>query len=117
MSFKVKVYLSNLSKSVTYAATEITKDLTPNLNKVYTDNEASMKKVFEDIKKMKPTLDNIKSAQEKYIFKPVNYLIDNLKEDIKTGQFYGHEVRADSFMDIGVMLAFLLGEVAESDEI
>ena len=83
MSFKVKDYLSNLSKSVTYAATEITKDLTPNLNKVYTDNEASMKKVFEDIKKMKPTLDNIKSAQEKYIFKPVNYLIDNLKEDIK----------------------------------
>ena len=117
MSFKVKDYLSNLSKSVTYAATEITKDLTPNLNKVYTDNEASMKKVFEDIKKMKPTLDNIKSAQEKYIFKPVNYLIDNLKEDIKTGQFYGHESRADSYMDIGEMLASLLGDMDESDEI
>ena len=117
MSFKVKDYLSNLSKSVTYAATEITKDLTPNLNKVYTDNEASMKKVFEDIKKMKPTLDNIKSAQEKYIFKPVNYLIDNLKEDIKTGQFYGHESRADSYMDIGEMLASLLGDMDDSDEI
>lgn len=117
MSFKVKDYLSNLSKSVTYAATEITKDLTPNLNKVYTDNEASMKKVFEDIKKMKPTLDNIKSAQEKYIFKPVNYLIDNLKEDIKTGQFYGHESRADSYMDIGEMLASLLGDMDDSDDI
>ena len=117
MSLKVKDYLSNLSKSVTYAATEITKDLTPNLNKVYADNEVAMKKVFADIKKMKPTLDNIKSAQEKYIFKPVNYLIDNLKEDIKTGQFYGHESRADSYMDLGEMLESLLGDMDDADNV
>ena len=85
-------YLKNVSKSMSYAAADISKDLMPNVGEFTSANKEFLKTTYATLKNPRSTLKKSVSAiQNSKIYQALDYGIKNTFEDLRTGNFYNME--------------------------
>ena len=105
---KVTSYLKNVGKSITYATVKLgTKTLIPEVSEFTKTNDELFKAVYATVAHPKKSVrygtNFVKRSQ---IYKDINTGIDNVFEDIKTGNFY-NKTRSDASVEAtGTALAF-----------
>ena len=88
-------YLRRLGKSIAMASVETLKDQMPVTAKLFEDNKEEAVKSFKDVTDFRAHYIQLKNITDTFITKPVNLTINNLKKDIKTGNFYNENGSVD----------------------
>ena len=85
-------YLKNVSKSMSYAAADIGKDLMPNVGEFTNSNKDFLKATYATLKNPKATLrKSVSIIQNSKIYQALDYGVKNTFEDLRTGNFYNME--------------------------
>ena len=85
-------YLKNVTKSMSYAAADISKDLMPNVGEFTSANKEFLKTTYATLKNPKSALKKSVSAiQSSKIYQALDYGVKNTFEDLRTGNFYNME--------------------------
>ena len=85
-------YLKNVTKSMSYAAADISKDLMPNVGEFTSANKEFLKTTYATLKNPKSALKKSVSAiQNSKIYQALDYGVKNTFEDLRTGNFYNME--------------------------
>ena len=85
-------YLKNVTKSMSYAAADISKDLMPNVGEFTSANKEFLKTTYATLKNPRSTLKKSVSAiQNSKIYQALDYGVKNTFEDLRTGNFYNME--------------------------
>ena len=88
-------YLRRLGKSIAMASVETLKDQMPVTAKLFEDNKEEAAKTFKDVTDFRAHSIQLKNITDTFITKPVNLAINNLKKDLKTGDFYNDNGTVD----------------------
>lgn len=89
---KVTEYIKNVGKSVGYAAIDTIKAPTSNINEFLDTNEDIFKTVYSATKNYKQTMKKVeRSIRNSKVYEAVDFGLKNIKEDLRTGQFYNKE--------------------------
>ena len=88
-------YLRRLGKSIAMASVETLKDQMPVTAKLFEDNKEEAVKTFKDVTDFRAHSIQLKNITDTFITKPVNLAINNLKKDLKTGDFYNDNGTVD----------------------
>ena len=89
---KVTEYIKNVGKSVGYAAIDVAKTPTTNINDFLDTNEELFKTVYSATKNYKQTLKNVeKGIKNSKVYEAVDFGLKNIKNDLRTGEFYNKE--------------------------
>ena len=98
---KVTSYFKNVNKSIAYASVDIaTSKLIPEVRDFVDTNQELFKATYSAIRHTRKSIRyGKKMAQQSQIYKDINIGIDNIFEDIKTGNFY-NKSRAQASMDL-----------------
>lgn len=119
-------YLRRVAEPVPFLFTKVIKNQMPITSQMIDKNTDTAKSLYNSIVKEKVIQKKISSDLDRFVFKPVNKLIENVKNDLKTGQFYHPEREDDMDMDSimgmlgdlgidGDMMSMLNGEDNEFD--
>lgn len=100
-------YIKRVGKSITYAASELLREQMPVTTSFISTGSEAVKEIVQDMPGVKEISEKVTQLQDEYIFKPANKLVEHLKEDIRTGNFYHPERQEESDLD---MIKNLLGE-------
>ena len=85
-------YLKNVTKSMSYAAADISKDLMPNVGEFTSANKEFLKTTYATLKNPRSALKKSVSAiQNSKIYQALDYGVKNTFEDLRTGNFYNME--------------------------
>ena len=85
-------YLANLTKSMTYAAADVGKELMPNVGDFLDSNSSFIKTSYIMLKNPKMAIrKSINIMQESKIYQAIDYGAKNVFEDLRTGNFYNRE--------------------------
>ena len=123
---EVMSYLRRVVEPVPFLFTKVIKNQMPITSQMIDKNTDTAKSLYNSIVKEKVIQKKISSDLDRFVFKPVNKLIENVKSDLKTGQFYHPEREDDMDMDSimgmlgdlgidGDMMSMLNGEDNEFD--
>ena len=86
---KVSKYVMNVGKSLGFAAVDVIKSNAQGLTEFLDSNDDILKKTYASVKDMKTTMKNVeRSVKQTKIFEALDFGLKNIKEDIKTGNFY-----------------------------
>ena len=86
---KVSKYVMNVGKSLGFAAVDVIKSNAQGLTEFLDSNDDILKKTYASVKDMKTTMKNVeRSTKQTKIFEALDFGLKNIKEDIKTGNFY-----------------------------
>ena len=92
MAVNLVSYLSNLTKSITYAAIDKVEDMTPSLSSFKEDNEELGKELYAAIKDFKTTAKKVHDwAIKTDVYEAADIGFHAIAEDIRTGKFYNKE--------------------------
>ena len=81
-------YLSNIAKSVKFAAIESVSDKTPNIQKLFNDsNKKYVQEVYKDISQNKQKMNMVERFRNATVFRQISTGWENLKDSVKTGKF------------------------------
>lgn len=85
-------YLKNVTKSIIFSTADIGKDIMPDVAEFGKMNTDFVKQTYAKIK-MPPMQSRrrMKGFMQSKIFQPLDYGIKNIKEDLRTGDFYAKE--------------------------
>ena len=108
MSNSVTNYLSNVMKSVKFAAIEVIEEQMPITSNFITQNKEVVKQIFRDVLSARQTLLKTTGIQEISIFKHVNNALKNIKTDLKSGVFY-HDDRGDPMAAMSALGSIMEG--------
>lgn len=100
-------YIKRVGKSITYAASEILREQMPVTTSFISTGSEAVKEIVQDMPGVKEISEKVTQLQDEYIFKPAEKLVQHLKEDIRTGNFYHPERQEESDLDL---IKNLLGE-------
>ena len=100
-------YIKRVGKSITYATSEILREQMPVTTSFISTGSEAVKEIVQDMPGVKELSEKVTQLQDEYIFKPAEKLVQHLKEDIRTGNFYHPERQEESDLD---MIKNLLGE-------
>ena len=85
-------YLRNLSKSMSYAAVDVSKEIMPNVGDFLSSNSSFIKATYASLKNPKLALrKSITAIQDSKVYQAAEYGAKNLFEDLRTGNFYNRE--------------------------
>lgn len=88
----VKNYLKNVTKSVTYAASDVYKELSPNIGEFADTNKEFVVAAYAAIKNPAAAVTKaVESIQDSKIYQALDYGVKNAFEDLRTGNFYNKE--------------------------
>ena len=105
-------YLVNVAKSIKYAAIETIEEEMPVTGQFIASNKETVKEMYKSILDSKLTISKILSIQDNVVFKKANQMLQNIKTDIRSGQFY-HEERNDEMSMLGEMMSMMGGETGD----
>ena len=89
---KVREYMKNVGKSITYAASDVMSEHYETLNDFKNTNREVFKEAYIAVKDYKSTFARVKTQIVKSdIYTAANLGINNIISDIKTGKFYNKE--------------------------
>ncbi|MGM9530735.1 hypothetical protein, partial [Intestinibacter sp.] len=89
---KVREYMKNVGKSITYAASDVLSEHYETLNDFKNTNREVFKEAYIAVKDYKSTFARVKTQIVKSdIYTAANLGINNIISDIKTGKFYNKE--------------------------
>ena len=89
---KVTEYIKNVGKSVGYATIDTVKAPTANISDFLDTNEELFKTVYSAAKNYKQTLKKVeKSIKQSKVYEAVDFGLKNIKDDLRTGEFYNRE--------------------------
>ena len=110
-SSSVTLYLSQVLKSVKFAAIESFKETMPVTTNLVEQNQEVAKKAFKDILDLKKSLPRLGRLQDNILYKTANQWFTNLKEDITTGVFYHDRTEQ---MDMGSLFESISSMTGEA---
>ena len=85
-------YIKNVGKSVTYASVGALKELNPVFNQFAEDNKEVVNNVYKTIRNLNKTAKKMpKMFKDSEYGRYSSKLLNNLKEDLKTGKLYNKE--------------------------
>ena len=85
-------YLENLTKSMSYAAIDVSKEIMPNVGDFLDSNSGFLKATYATLRNPKMALrKSVTAIQESKIYQAVEYGAKNAFEDLRTGNFYNKE--------------------------
>ena len=100
-------YLKNVGESVKFAAIESVTEKTPNLRKVFSENNKKyIQEVYKDVNQHRQELNMIDRIRNATVFKQISVGWDNLKDSIKTGKFKD-DSRSTGFDEMEMMFAMM----------
>ena len=107
-------YVKNVAHSVSYAAADVFQEKMPMTSKVIASNKDTVKDIYKSFVDMKTTLPKLSNIRDNTIFRTLNKGFENLKTDLKSGEFY-HPEREDPMAALGALsaLSSVLGEGSE----
>lgn len=88
---KVSNYVKNVGKSLGYAAVDAVKNHAPGISEFVedSDNTELLKTAYSSVKNIRETMKRVeRNTKQSKIFDAIEYGLKNIKEDIKTGNFY-----------------------------
>ena len=89
---KVREYMKNVGKSITYAASDVLSEHYETLNDFKNTNREVFKEAYMAVKDYRTTFARVKTQIVKSdIYTAANLGINNIISDIKTGKFYNKE--------------------------
>lgn len=89
---KIPSYISNISKSISYTVSDVSKDLFPETEKFFATNSEVNTKVFNTIKQSGYHMKNMdKYIKNSSVFKVAEDVVKNSLDDIRTGKLYNKE--------------------------
>ena len=97
-------YLKNILKSIVFTAADVVTSLLPNTKEFAEQNKDFVKQTFTSIRL--PKMGARRRSQgfiASKIFEPINYVLGNLSQDLKTGDFYAAKRKeADEMKAMGM---------------
>jgi len=104
-------YAKRIGKSIAFATSEVLKEQLPVTTSIINTNKETAKNLFKEVTNSKQQLARLEHIEDTYIFKPANTLIQNVKADLATGNFY-NQARKEAADEeaMGSMLSSLLGD-------
>ena len=100
-------YLKNVGQSVKFAAIESVSEKTPNLQKVFGENNKKyIQELYKDVNQHRQELNMIDRIRNATVFKQISVGWDNLKDSIKTGKFKD-DSRSTGFDEMEMMFAMM----------
>ena len=104
-------YAKRIGKSIAFATSEVLKEQLPVTTSIINTNKETAKNLFKEVTDSKQQLARLEHIEDTYIFKPANTLIQNVKADLATGNFY-NQARKEAADEeaMGSMLSSLLGD-------
>ena len=112
-------YLKNVSQSVKFAAIDVVSERTPNLQKVFNENNKKyVQEVYKDVSQNKQKLNMVERIRNATVFKQISIGWENLKDSVKTGKFKD-DSRETGFDEMELMFSMLGDDFlgADSDTI
>ena len=99
---KVKEYMRNISKSITYAASDVLSEQYETAKQFTSTNQEVFKEAYTTIKNYRHTYTRVKNQiQKSDIYVAANLGINNLISDLKTGKFYNKDREAEYTVKYG----------------
>lgn len=108
-------YVSNVAKSVKFAAIESVKETMPVTANFVDQNKETVKELYKDIIGSKSTIPRLNAVQDNVIFRNVNKMFNNIKTDLSTGQFY-HPEREDMMANMSALSGLMAGMGGMGDD-
>ena len=100
-------YLKNITKSVKFAAIESVSEKTPNIQKLFSNNNKKyVQEVYKDVSQNKQKMNMVERIRNATVFRQISTGWDNLKDSIKTGKFYD-ENRSSGVDEMEVLMGML----------
>ena len=84
-------YMKRLGSSVAYAAVDLTKDYTPHTRALFENNKEYVQSLYRDAAHSVQELRQIDKIKDNTVFRQLNTGWKNLKDSVKSGQFYSKE--------------------------
>lgn len=100
-------YMQRIGKGIAYSAIGVLKEQTPVTSKFFEQNTDVVKNTVANATNIKQISEKVSNLTDEYIFRPANKLLQNLREDIKTGEFFHPERQEESDLE---MMKALLGD-------
>ena len=104
-------YMQRIGKGIAYSAIGVLKEQTPVTSKFFEQNTDVVKNTVANATNIKQISEKVSNLTDEYIFRPANKLLQNLREDIKTGEFFHPERQEES--DLEMMKALLGDDMAD----
>lgn len=104
-------YLQRIGKGITYSAIGVLKEQMPVTTNFIDTNTSTVRDTVNNITNIKQISDKVSNLTDEYVFKPANKLLQNLREDLRTGEFFHPERQEQS--DLEMMKALLGDEMAD----
>lgn len=104
-------YMQRIGKGIAYSAIGVLKEQTPVTSKFFEQNTDIVKNTVANATNIKQISEKVSNLTDEYIFRPANKLLQNLREDIKTGEFFHPERQEES--DLEMMKALLGDDMAD----
>ena len=104
-------WTKRVGKSVAFGAFEAFTEQMPVMTNMVASNKETAREMFKKITDFKSSSDKLSKLQDQYVFKPANQMFKNIKESIKTGNFYSKERAAAAEEEaMSSMMEAMLGE-------